>query len=182
MQVNSAKNVSAIPFLVDRIAINISNILGGNMKNNILKSSLIVGSIIATITLTGCSPAGSGAKSSLTDIQCGVIGEVQPRIMNLMGKFGSVLSEDIDTRQRAVWDSGYENIQAYTDELSQEAQTLRTIAEMDNVSEEDATIINDLVDGIYNFNSHWADEDGTELMNSQTQVNEGEYNILDLCM
>ena len=149
------------------------------MKNSSQRRFLATGSIILTIALTGCSAT---SPSSLTELQCGVISEVQPRIMNLMGKFGSVLLEDVDTRQRAVWDSGYESIRSYLDELEAEAMTLTQIAQEENVSAEDAVVINDLAEAIYNHTYHWVDEDGTEVFNSQSEVTSGQYKILDLCM
>jgi hypothetical protein len=154
------------------------------MAHNLRRKTISIVSALTVGLLSGCSSAVNAEMqaSGLTANQCGVITEVQPRIMDLMFKFGSVLSEDLETRKRAIWDSGYENMQAYFDDLNEEASKLSSIAASENVTEDEAAVLNALVDAIYEYESHWPDQDGTELMNSQQPVNAGQYEILDLCM
>ena len=134
---------------------------------------------VSTLLVTSCSAGGNS--SGLTETQCGALLETQSQLFALTSQFESVLLEDLDTRQRAIWDAGYENIAEYTDAMSEQAGYIGIVAGMDETSPETASSLNAIQDAIATYNYHWVDDDGAELANAAVDVRKGEYKLLEVC-
>jgi hypothetical protein len=134
---------------------------------------------VSTLLVTSCSASGNSA--GLTELQCGVLTEAQFSLFGLTSQFESVLMEDIETRQRAIWDAGYSNIAEYTSAMSEHSAQIGMIADMEETSPETSSSLKQIEDAISTYNYHWADIGGNELANSAVAVRQGQYKLLELC-
>lgn len=134
---------------------------------------------VSTLLLTACSPTGSS--SGLTEAQCGALLETQAALMSLTSEFESVLLEDIDTRQRAIWDAGYINIAEFKDAMSEQSDYIGMVVAMEETPPEIASRLSAIQDAISTYNYHWVDDDGNELANAAVAVREGQYTLLEVC-
>jgi hypothetical protein len=134
---------------------------------------------VSTLLVTSCSPSGNSA--GLTELQCGVLTETQSSLFGLTSQFDAVLLEDVETRQRAIWDAGYTNISEYLDAMSEHSDRIGMVADMEETSPETASSLKEIQDAISTYNYHWADREGNELANSAVAVRQGQYKLLELC-
>jgi len=134
---------------------------------------------VSTLLITSCS--ASGNSSGLNETQCGALIETQSSLSGLTSQFDAVLLEDLDTRQRAIWDAGYKNIAEYTDAMSEQSDYIGIVAGMEETSEDTASSLKAIQEAISTYNYHWADYDGAELANAAVAVREGQYKLLELC-
>jgi hypothetical protein len=134
---------------------------------------------VSTLLVTSCS--ASGNSSGLTELQCGVLTETQSSLFALTSEFDAVLLEEIETRQRAIWDAGYRNISEYTAAMSELSDRIGMVANMEETSSETSSSLKEIQDAISTYNYHWADIAGDELANSAVAVRQGQYTLLELC-
>ncbi len=134
---------------------------------------------VSTLLITSCSAGGNS--SGLTETQCGALIETQSSLFTLTSQFEAVLLEDLDTRQRAIWDAGYKNIAEYTDAMSEQSGRIGIVAGMEETSPETASSLEAIQEAITTYNYHWADYDGAELANAAVAVRQGQYKLLEVC-